>query len=427
MSEKTEYINAENYEKIIKENELVIVDWYSTECPPCEALATKYDSLSELYGNDVKFVKIFRQENKDLAAELGISGSPTVTFYKNGKLTGETLRGGIKRSSLIENLNTLLPSSRVTKINSLTKTSETSCDVLILGGGPAGLSAGIYTAQAKLNTIIIDIALPGGQVATTHLVSNFPGQPKAIQGFMLAHYMSEQAKEAGVSYRSAVDVTNINLAGKKITIDSVETITAKKIIIATGASPRALGIPGELEYKGQGISYCATCDAKYYEGKEVVVVGGGNSAIEEALFLAKFASKITIVHQFDKLQANKQAQEKAFNEKKISFLFKHEPREFKKTDNGITITLEDLKTKEVKKLETNGVFMFVGMNPNIDGMREDLTLDEWGYVKSDEEMRTNIKDVYAAGDVRSKMYRQITTAVADGTIASISISKELEN
>jgi thioredoxin reductase (NADPH) len=189
----------------------------------------------------------------------------------------------------------------------------------------------------------VDTALTGGQVKTTHMVSNYPGFKDPQPGFMLMHYMQEQAVAAGVEFRQAVDVTTINLQKKEILIDDYETIHAKKIIIATGSSPKPLGLPGEKEYRGKGISYCATCDAKYYEGKEIILIGGGNSAIEEALFISRFTSKITIVHQFDVLQANKVAQEKIFANKKVSFLFEHEPRAFIKRDNGdMAVVVENI-------------------------------------------------------------------------------------
>ncbi|MGE5498076.1 MAG: NAD(P)/FAD-dependent oxidoreductase, partial [Syntrophothermus sp.] len=305
--------------------------------------------------------------------------------------------------------------------------TETSCDVLVLGGGPAGLSASIYTAQAKLNTIVVDKELAGGQVKVTHQVSNYPGFAEPVSGYMLMHYMAEQAKSAGVCFRSAVEVTEVDLVNKYIVIDGVETIHAKKIIVATGSSPRSIGVKGEKEYKGRGISYCATCDAKFYENKHVVVIGGGNSAIEESLFITKFASKVTVVHQFATLQANKQAQEKAFANPKIEFVLEHEPREFVSDGRSVTeVVVEDLKTKEMKSIKCDGVFIFAGMAPNINEFRAQFELDQWGYVKVDPVMKTNLDDVFAIGDVVSKPFRQITTAVSDGTIAAIEISKEIE-
>lgn len=427
MTAKIKNISANEFDEKVLKSGNVVVDFYSTECPPCEALASKYDSLSEVYGDDVKFLKIFRQENKELAISLGVTSSPTLLFYKNGKMIGDRLTGGIKRSEIIKNLELLIPNEKVVDLKNSFKKSETDCDVLILGGGPAGLTSGIYSAQAKLNTIIVDKDLPGGQVKVTHMVWNYPGYSEPISGYMLMHHMAEQAKAAGVNFKSAVDVTGIDLINKTVEIDGVETIHAKKIIIATGASPRNLGVKGEAEYKGRGISYCATCDAKFYEGKHVVVIGGGNSAIEEALFITKFASKVTIVHQFDKLQANKVAQEKAFANSKIEFVFEHEPREFVK--NGSTVSqviVENLKTQEYKTIDCDGVFIFAGMNPNLENFDNLLTLDKWGYVNVDTNMKTNIDDVFAVGDVAGKQFRQITTAVSDGTVAAITISKELE-
>jgi len=419
-------ISAAEYEKEVLQGGKVALDFYSTECPPCEALAPKFESLAELYGEDIKFIKIFRQENRELAEKLGVTGSPTVLFFKDGKEVGTRLAGGIKRSDLIDNLDLMLPGEKVNAIKSQIKPFTTECDVLVIGGGPGGLTAGLYLCQAKVNTVMVDIGLPGGQVSTTHQVSNYPGFIDPQPGFMLSHNMSEQTKQCGTIFKVSVDVTKVDLQKKEIVIDGVETIKAKKIILATGTSYNLLGIPGERELKGNGISYCATCDAKYFNDKEVVVIGGGNSAIEEADFISKFADKVTIVHQFDKLQANKQAQEKAFANKRINFIFEHEPRKFERIGDKMHVTIEDLKTKEHKVLETDGVFIFIGMKPNTDMFAGSLETDTWGYIKTDEDKRTSLPDVYAVGDVASKKYRQITTAIADGTIAAISVTKELE-
>lgn len=427
MSDKINYITAKEYDQEVLNGGLVVLDFYSTECPPCEALASKFESLSEIYGEDIKFVKIFRQENRELAESLGVKSSPSLIFYNNGEIVGDMLTGGIRRSDIVKNFELLLTPERVQELNSRVEPVTTECDLLILGAGPGGLTAAIYAGQAKLNTIIADTGAPGGQVTTTHLVSNYPGFSKPIEGFMLMHYMNEQVAAAGVGTRYSVDITDVHLKDKTILIDGYETIKAKKIIIATGSSYKPLGIPGEKEYKGHGISYCATCDAKYYEGKEVIVIGGGNSAIEESMFITKFAHKVTVVHQFDHLQANKIAQEQAFANDRIEFIFQHEPREFKKTDSGMAVAVEDLKTKEIKTLHTDGVFIFAGMQANLELCKEGrLALDQWGYIEVDRYMRTNIPDVFAVGDVAEKVYRQITIAVAEATIAAITVAKELE-
>lgn len=412
-------------EEVIKGGKIA-VDFYSTECPPCEALAPKFESLSELYGEEIKFVKIFRQENRELAESLDVRSSPTVLFYDEGRLVGDKLTGGIKRSELIDNLNRLIPEDHVRQITGKIKPKVSQYDVLILGGGPAGLTAGLYLCQARINTALVDIQLPGGQISTTHQISNYPGFVEPQPGYMLAHYMSEQTKICGTKYKVAVDVAKVDLKNKVVVVDEYETIKAKKILLATGASPRYLNVPGERELKGNGISYCATCDAKYFNDKEVIVVGGGNTAIEEADFIAKFASKITIIHQFDKLQANKEAQEKAFANPRINFVLDTEPRGFEKNGNKMFVKTENLKTGEIKTLKADGVFIFVGMKPNTDLFNGELETDDWGYIKTNEDMMTNMDGVYAIGDIRSKKYRQITTAVADGTIAAISATRELD-
>jgi thioredoxin reductase (NADPH) len=404
----------------------VVLDFYSTECPPCEALAPKFDGLANLYGSDIKFVKMFRQQNKPLAEKLGVKSSPTLLFFDDGKQVGGMLTGAVKRSDIIHQLDSMLPVERVLEIKKQLKPTVSEYDVIILGAGPGGLTAGLYLCQAKINTVLIDIALPGGHVSTTHEVSNYPGFIEPQAGYMLSHNMSEQTKLCGTAYKVAVDVTKVDLEKKEVVIDEFETIKAKKIIIGTGTSPNLMGIPGERELKGKGISYCATCDAKYFGDKEVVVIGGGNSAVEEADFISKFASKITMVHQFDAFTANKQAQEKLFANPKISTLFRHEPRSFVREGDKMVTEVEDLTTKTIKKIVSDGVFVFIGMKPNIELFKDKLELDSWGYIKTDEDKRTSMPDVFAVGDVISKKYRQITTAVSDGTIAAIAIAKELD-
>jgi thioredoxin reductase (NADPH) len=319
----------------------------------------------------------------------------------------------------------MLSSEKVKEVKAKIKHSVSEYDVIILGAGPGGLTAGLYLCQSKINTVLIDIALPGGQVSTTHEVSNYPGFIEPQAGYLLSHNMSEQTKLCGTVYKVAVDVTKADLEKKEIIIDEYETVKAKKIIIATGTTPNRTGAAGERELKGKGISYCATCDAKYFDNKEVVVIGGGNSAVEESDFISRFASKVTIVHQFDKLTANKKAQDKLFSNPKISVVFNSEPRAFLKEEDKMVTEIENLISKERSKLISDGVFVFIGMKPNIGLFKDKLQLDQWGYIKADENMQTSIPDIYAVGDVISKKYRQITTAVADGTIAAMAIAKEL--
>lgn len=419
-------INASQFESEVLNGGKVILDFYSTECPPCEALASKFENLAGLYGNDVKFLKIFRQQNRDLAANLGVKSSPTLLFYDNGREVAERLGGGIKRSEIIRNLDSMLSPERVKAVKAEIRPIVTEHDVIILGAGPGGLTAGLYLCQAKINTVLIDPSLPGGNVATTHEVSNYPGFIEPQAGYMLSHNMSEQTKMCGTVYKVAVDITSVDLDKKEVVIDEYETVKAKRIIIGTGTTPNLTGAAGERELKGKGISYCATCDGKYMDGKEVIVIGGGNSAVEESEYLTRFASKLTIVHQFDKLTANKQAQEKILRNPKVNILFENEPRSFTREGDKIVVEVENTKTKVRQKLFTDGVFIFIGMKPNIDLFRDKLELDKWGYIKTDDEMRTSVPGVFAVGDVISKKYRQITTAVADGTIAAMALAKELD-
>jgi thioredoxin reductase (NADPH) len=420
-------IQSADFEKEVIGSGKVVLDFYSSECPPCEALAPKFESLAAIYGDDIKFLKVFRQQNRDLAEKLGVFSSPTLIFFDHGHETGIRLTGGIKRSEIIQNLNSMLPAEKVRLAKERIRPYTSEYDVAIIGSGPGGLTAGLYLCQARINTVLIDTGLPGGHVSLTHQVSNYPGFIDPQPGYLLSHNMSEQTKKCGSTFKAAVDVTHVDLQKKEIIIDEYETIHARKIIIATGTSPNYLNVAGEKEYKGKGISYCATCDAKYFADREVVVIGGGNSAVEEADFITKFASKVTMVHQLDKFQANRQAQEKLLSNPRVHVLYRHEPRSFKRYDEKMVVTVENLDSKVRTEIMADGVFIFAGMKPNIDLFGGRLEIDEWGYLRTDEDMRTNLKDIYAVGDVRSKKYRQITTAIADGTIAAISITRELDS
>jgi len=420
-------ITSSGFESEVLQADKVVLDFYSSECPPCEALAPKFESLAEIYGNDIKFLKIFRQQNRDLADRLGVYSSPTMIFFNKGKETGIRLSGGIKRSEIMVNLNAMLPAERVSELKKQIKPFTSTYDVAIIGSGPGGLTAGLYLCQARINTVLIDIGLPGGHVSLTHQVSNYPGFIEPQPGYLLSHNMSEQTKKCGSEFKAAVDVTRVDLQKKEIVIDEYETIHARKIIIATGTSPNYLNVPGEKELKGKGISYCATCDAKYYLDKEVIVIGGGNSAVEEADFITKFASKVIVIHQFDKFQANKQAQEKLLANPKVEVLFSHEPRSFTRRGDKMAVGIEELNTGVIKEQVVDGVFIFVGLKPNVDLFGGKLDVDSWGYLKTDEDMHSNLDGIYVVGDVRSKKYRQITTAIADGTIAAINITRELDN
>ena len=305
----------------------------------------------------------------------------------------------------------------------MTSKNPKQFDLIIIGSGPAGLAAAIYAARASISTLVVDQSSAGGQVKTTHQVANYPGFVEPVSGYELARNMRQQAERFGTKFELAAEITDINLEGqeKTVKIDN-DTYTSHNVIISTGSSPRLLNVPGEQEYKGSGISYCATCDGEFYKDKDIIVVGGGNSAMEESLLLLQYVKSITVIHQFDVLQAEKITADKMLNNPKVKFLWSHEPRSFMKIDNKMVALAENLKTKEIVKLEKDGIFIFVGMTPNTELFKNSsLQLSEHGYIITNDKMETNLEGIYAAGDVRVKKYRQITTAVGDGTIAALEI------
>ena len=305
---------------------------------------------------------------------------------------------------------------------------STAYDVIIVGAGPAGLTAAIYASRARLRTLVLDESVPGGQMKTTHKVSNFPGFPEDVNGADLGKAFAKQAERFGAEIRRAVEITSHDLAGpvKRFELDEEEVVEAPTVIVATGAKPRELGVPGESRFRGRGISYCATCDGAYFDGKDIHVIGGGSSAVEESLFLTQFARSVTIVHQFDEFQAEPASVQEALANPKIRVLLSHEPRAFLGETALERIEVEDLKSRSRKVLPTDGAFVFVGMRPRTDLVRGLLTLDRGGYVVAGEDGVTSVPGVFVAGDLRVKPFRQITMAVADGTAAALSAQRHLK-
>ena len=301
-------------------------------------------------------------------------------------------------------------------------------DVIILGAGPAGLSAGIYASRAKLKTLILNEGTVGGQVILTHEIANYPGV-ETTNGFQLTNTMKKQAKEFGCTIKANLNITSINLSSKikEIEVNGSDTYKGKTVILALGGKPRTLHIPGEEDFKGRGVSYCATCDGEFFTDKEVVVVGGGNSALEESVSLAKYTSKLTVVHQFDHFQALPHYIEMAKNNPKINFIMNSELREIEGEASVKKVKIENLSTRQISELNTNGVFVFVGYSANVDKVKDLVILNSNGEIVVDKNMKTNIEGIFAAGDCIEKRYRQVTTAVADGTIAALSASDYLMN
>lgn len=422
MSEQVIYTDSEKFQKDVLESDLpVVLDFYSEDCSPCAALSPIFEKLAEKYGHRMRFVKILRQQNRELALSLNVKSSPTILFYVKGAEVGTRLNGYIKKPQLREEIEAVLGISPGD-----IKLSKVDADVVILGGGPAGLAAAIYAARARLNTVVIDEGVPGGQAATTFHMANYPGTPGTISGAQLMENMLAQAKSFGASIDDLKEVMQVNLSGDIKTVVTEDTeYRAPVIIIATGAESRRLPVDREADFRGMGIHYCATCDGSMYQDSKVVVVGGGNSAVEEAVYLTRFASHVTIVHQFDHFQASKIAQEEALTNAKIDVVWNSEPRQVIGEGHLSGMIVENVKTAEMSEITANGIFVYIGMQPRTAQVIGQVKTNEWGYIESDDEMKTNIPGVFAAGDVRAKTVRQVVTATADGAIAGINAERYL--
>jgi thioredoxin reductase (NADPH) len=301
-------------------------------------------------------------------------------------------------------------------------------DVIVVGGGAAGLTAGIYSSRARLSTLILNEGAIGGQMVLTDEIANYPAVEKT-NGYLLANTMKKQAKEFGCKIKSNLKIRSYDLQGeiKRIILEDGREFSARSVILSPGGRPRPLQLPGEEQFKGSGISYCATCDGEFFTGKEVIVVGGGNSALEEAVALTTHAEKVTIVHQFNHFQAFKHAVEQAEQNPKIDFIMESELRSF--SGNGVLqeVSLEHLPTGKTTSRKIDGVFIFAGYIPNTMDLEGIIELNERKEILVDMDMKTSLSGVFAAGDCIQKKYRQVTTAVADGTIASLSAAEYLRS
>lgn len=302
-----------------------------------------------------------------------------------------------------------------------------SIDLVIIGSGPAGLTAAIYATRAKLNSIVLENEIVGGQIIGTYTIENYPGFT-SISGEELATRMQTQAAGLGAKIDEFDPIVSVNLSDVDKTIETQNKIyKPKSVIIAAGSQSRKLPIPEESKFHGNGIHYCELCDGAMYEGKDVVVVGGGNSALEGALFLTKYSKSITLVHQFDNFQGNKTNEDELLNNPKVKVIWDSEVRHAIGNEKLEAVSIENIKTKQVSEIKTDGIFVFIGREPATNLFKDSIKLDQWGYIPTDENMKTNIKGVYAAGDIRVKMFRQITTATADGTIAALMAERFITN
>ncbi|MBI4495789.1 MAG: thioredoxin-disulfide reductase [Deltaproteobacteria bacterium] len=300
-------------------------------------------------------------------------------------------------------------------------------DIVIAGGGPAGLTAGIYASRALLRTLLLEKMVPGGQAASTHLIENYPGFPKGVSGPELSQAMEEQARRFGLEVARG-EVRQLARKGQLWEMDHEERrILAKAVIVATGVEPSKLGIPGEEELRGRGVSYCATCDGPFFRDQEIAVIGGGDSAVGEALYLTRFARRVYLVHRRNALRAEKILQERALQNERIEILWDSVVTRVFGEETVEGVELRDLRTQAVRRLEVAGVFFYIGLKPATEFLKWVLELDELGYVVADKNMATSTPGIFAAGDVRRKTLRQLSTAVGDGATAAYSALRYIES
>jgi thioredoxin reductase (NADPH) len=298
-------------------------------------------------------------------------------------------------------------------------------DVIIIGSGPAGYTAGIYTSRANLSTLIISGTLPGGQLMTTSEVENYPGFPNGIFGPELMMNMRQQAERFGAVIVDD-EVLKVDFKNRPFTITThAETYTAEATLLCTGASPRKLGIPAEQQFSGRGVSYCATCDGPFFKGENIVVVGGGDTAMEEATFLTKFGKSVRVVHRRDSLRASKILQQKALENPKIEFIWNNVVADIKGNNKISTVLVKDINTGKERTIETGGLFVAIGHEPNTAVFKGQLELDDKGYIILKHHTKTSVEGVFAAGDVHDHRYRQAVTAAGFGCMAAIDVEKWL--
>lgn len=299
-------------------------------------------------------------------------------------------------------------------------------DTVILGGGPAGLAAGIYASRGAVSTAVLDISMFGGQPSNYLELENYPGFG-TVGGYDLMEKFEEHADKFGIQKFPMQEFSKIDLlSSPKHIVTNEAEFFAKTVIIATGAQPMKLGVPGEKEFLGRGVSYCAVCDGAFYKDKVVTVVGGGNAAVEEAMYLTKFASKVYLVPRRDELRADKIVQERAFKNDKLEFIWNSVVLEVKGGDLVDSVVLKNVKTDEISTLSTNGVFPYIGMTPNVELFNGQLEQDSKGFIVTDETMKTSVDGVYAVGDVRTTPLRQVITAASDGAVGAVYAVKYLE-
>ena len=403
------HIDENQLHELIESKKTFLIDFWAPWCGDCRRIEKPYDEIADELDGRAIVVKLNVDEIDGIRQREDIKRIPTIRLYENGVPLGQIVEPPAK-ADIEAFLKDLLPEKK--------KTADAHVyDMIIIGGGPGGYTSALYAARAGMDAVVLERLSAGGQMALTHQIDNYPGFADGIGGFELGEQMKNQAERFGAKSVSA-DVKKVDLhANPKIIETSEGTFCSKTVVIATGANPRELGLPGESDLLGLGVHYCAACDGMFYKGKTVAVVGGGNSAAADALLLSRVAEKVIVIHRRDTLRATKVYHEPLMQAENVSFMWDSRVERLLHDDKLTGLSVKNVKTNEETEIAIDGLFVSIGRKPATELFKDQLTLDENGYIVSGETTETNLPGVYAVGDVRTKLLRQVVTAVSDGAVA----------
>ncbi len=404
-------MNAESFREYTQAEQPVLVEFSAPWCVYCRRLAPTLEIVAEEYKDKLVFGNVDFDHEPELVQSEKIELIPTLLIYRKGQLLGSTVAPKSK-AELVTFIENALQSDEQEK-----DASKHIYDMIVVGGGPGGYTAALYAARAGLDTVVLEKLSAGGQMALTEQIDNYPGFEDGIDGFSLGEKMKRGTERFGVETK-LIEVLSLDLSGEvKKVVTSEGPMYAKTIVLATGAEARELGVNGEKELIGKGVNYCAACDGMFYRGKTVVIVGGGNTAAADALILSRICEKVILVHRRDTLRATKIYHEPLMKSENVEFRWDSEVIELLHDEKVSGVRLRNVKNGEESTLACDGVFVSIGRKPSTELVKDQLALDQAGYIIADESTRTNISGVFAVGDVRTKALRQVVTAVADGAIA----------
>lgn len=403
------HINAETFHQLIANDENVLVDFWAPWCPDCVRISAAYDQIAREHEGHLTVVKVNIDEEHDLAQEQQVKAIPSLVLYKNG----------VAVDRIVEPESKAIIDAFIgeTMKNEKKPLDDTVHDMIVIGGGPGGFTSALYAARAGLDVIVLEKISAGGQMALTHDIDNYPGFDEGIDGYTLGQKMQKQAERFGARTVLA-EVFSVSLAtSPKVINTNLGAFYAKTVVIATGANPRQLEVPGESEFIGRGVHYCAACDGMFYKNKTVAVVGGGNSAAEDALLLSRIAKKVILIHRRDTLRATKVYHDPLMNAENVEFCWNSAIVELVHNDRLTGVKVQHVENGEETVLPVDGVFVSIGRKPAAGLFLGQLDMTPERYIIADESTRTSVPGVYAVGDVRTKLLRQVVTAVSDGAVA----------